>query len=121
MLLSFRCATRSQSLKLKPVSFHHFSTTRTVCMQPRFSQGTDEASAKSSLDNLLVDASNGGRWALTKEGEALERSFKFKTFAKTWVRSQQPHQQPRVSSKLNPLNQASQMNLVSSNNVRRTS
>lgn len=30
-------------------------------------------------------AANGGRWTLAAEGEALEREFKFKTFAKTWV------------------------------------
>jgi 4a-hydroxytetrahydrobiopterin dehydratase len=51
-------------------------------MQPRFSPGTDEAAASSRLAPLLATA--GGRWALTSEGEALERSFKFKTFTKTW-------------------------------------
>ncbi|KAM0254990.1 hypothetical protein ACHAQJ_006218 [Trichoderma viride] len=35
------------------------------------------------LEPLL--ASHGGRWTLTSDGEALERSFKFKNFAKTWV------------------------------------
>ncbi|TFB03817.1 Pterin-4-alpha-carbinolamine dehydratase [Trichoderma ghanense] len=35
------------------------------------------------LDTLLVP--NGGRWTLTSDGEALERSFKFKNFTKTWV------------------------------------
>lgn len=53
--------------------------------QPRFSPGTDEAAATANLGTLL--ASSGGRWTLTNEGEALERSFKFKTFAKTWVRA----------------------------------
>lgn len=51
--------------------------------QPRFSQGADEAKLTASLDPLL--SSSGGRWALTKEGEALERTFRFKTFGKTWV------------------------------------
>ncbi|CAG9997916.1 unnamed protein product [Clonostachys byssicola] len=51
-------------------------------VSPRFSKGTDEATAVSSLQSLL--SSEGGRWTLTSEGEALERSFKFKTFAKTW-------------------------------------
>lgn len=35
------------------------------------------------LEPLLV--SNGGKWTLTSDGEALERSFKFKNFTKTWV------------------------------------
>ncbi|KAL6898322.1 transcriptional coactivator/pterin dehydratase [Trichoderma evansii] len=34
------------------------------------------------LEPLLV--SNGGKWTLTSDGEALERSFKFKNFTKTW-------------------------------------
>lgn len=48
--------------------------------KPRFSEGTDEASASPALSALL-----SGSWVLAKDGEALERSFKFKTFAKTWV------------------------------------
>lgn len=52
--------------------------------QPRFSPGTDESSATKAVASLLTEG--GGRWVLTKEGEALERSFKFKTFGKTWVR-----------------------------------
>ncbi|KAK4235530.1 pterin 4 alpha carbinolamine dehydratase-domain-containing protein [Achaetomium macrosporum] len=50
--------------------------------QPRFSAGADPAALEASLAPLLT--SNGGRWALAAEGEALEREFKFKTFAKTW-------------------------------------
>lgn len=53
----------------------------------RFSAGTDEQSASPALQTLL-SSSSGGRWTLTNEGEALERSFKFKTFAKTWVSTQ---------------------------------
>ncbi|KAJ6444432.1 pterin-4-alpha-carbinolamine dehydratase family protein [Purpureocillium lavendulum] len=51
--------------------------------KPRFSAGTDEPSAQAALAPLL-ESSGGGRWALVNDGEALERSFKFKTFAKTW-------------------------------------
>ncbi|KAK4126246.1 transcriptional coactivator/pterin dehydratase [Parathielavia appendiculata] len=50
--------------------------------QPRFSAGSDLAALESTLSPLLT--SNGGRWNLTMDGEALEREFKFKTFAKTW-------------------------------------
>lgn len=52
-------------------------------MQPRFSTGTDEAKAAQDVKPLL--STEGGRWTLAAEGQALERSFKFKTFAKTWV------------------------------------
>ncbi|KAG6039814.1 hypothetical protein E4U41_002060 [Claviceps citrina] len=51
-------------------------------MQPSFSSGTDEASTTAALTPLLAAA--GGKWTLSSEGQALERSFRFKTFAKTW-------------------------------------
>lgn len=51
--------------------------------QPRFSAGTDAASVTPALNALLT--SEGGRWTLAKDGTALERQFKFKTFGKTWV------------------------------------
>ncbi|KAK4155781.1 pterin 4 alpha carbinolamine dehydratase-domain-containing protein [Chaetomidium leptoderma] len=50
--------------------------------QPQFSAGSDTAALDASLSPLLT--TNGGRWTLTMQGEALEREFKFKTFAKTW-------------------------------------
>lgn len=63
----------------------------------RFSSGTDETTALPALQALLSPSQTvggdgaasgvGGRWTLTKEGEALERTFKFKTFTKTWVRN----------------------------------
>lgn len=55
---------------------------RSSTMRPRFTPGTDKASATTALTPLLT--ASGGRWTLTSEGGALERSFKFKTFAKTW-------------------------------------
>lgn len=51
--------------------------------QPRFSAGSDVTAMESALAPLLT--ANGGRWTLAGAGEALEREFKFKTFAKTWV------------------------------------
>jgi len=51
--------------------------------QPRFSDGSDTTDLETSLAPLLT--TNGGRWTLTADGEGLEREFKFKTFAKTWV------------------------------------
>ncbi|KAK4103721.1 transcriptional coactivator/pterin dehydratase [Parathielavia hyrcaniae] len=50
--------------------------------QPSFSAGSDPAALEPNLSSLLT--ANGGRWNLTKGGEALEREFKFKTFARTW-------------------------------------
>lgn len=52
---------------------------------PRFSDGVDEPALTRALEHLLISAENGGRWVLIPGGEGLERSFKFKTFAKTWV------------------------------------
>ncbi|KAI9902611.1 hypothetical protein N3K66_001963 [Trichothecium roseum] len=52
--------------------------------KPRFSPGTDEAASSAALVPLLSPDGAGGRWALAKNGEALERTFRFKTFAKTW-------------------------------------
>lgn len=53
-----------------------------ISLPPRFSTGADPAALEPSLAPLLT--TNGGRWTLAAEGEALEREFKFKTFAKTW-------------------------------------
>lgn len=52
-------------------------------VQPSFSEGSDELVLGRKLEPLLV--SGGGRWILIPSGEGLERSFKFRTFAKTWV------------------------------------
>ncbi|OLN88178.1 Pterin-4-alpha-carbinolamine dehydratase [Colletotrichum chlorophyti] len=50
-------------------------------LKARFSQGSDEASLSSTLETLLAQ---GRGWELVNDGEAVERSFKFKNFAKTW-------------------------------------
>lgn len=57
--------------------------------QPRFAADSDPAALETFLAPLLV--ANGGRWTLTMEGQALEREFKFKTFAKTWVSYTRTH------------------------------
>lgn len=38
-----------------------------------------------ALSALLASDGVGGRWTLTADGEGVERMFRFKTFAKTWV------------------------------------
>ncbi|KAK8090903.1 pterin 4 alpha carbinolamine dehydratase [Apiospora phragmitis] len=50
--------------------------------QVKFSADSDEATLRPKLQSLL--AATGRRWNLISSGEGLERSFKFKTFAKTW-------------------------------------
>ncbi|KAK4146855.1 transcriptional coactivator/pterin dehydratase [Dichotomopilus funicola] len=49
---------------------------------PRFTSGSDVKPPNDSVSPLLK--ANGGRWVLGMHGQALEREFKFKTFAKTW-------------------------------------
>ncbi|KAI0013128.1 transcriptional coactivator/pterin dehydratase [Xylariaceae sp. FL0662B] len=72
---------------------HHHTGSRTLVSsartmassttsQARFSAGADEAALSQALKPLLRQ--QGGRWTLIPGGEGLERSFKFKTFAKTW-------------------------------------
>ncbi|KAJ8132980.1 hypothetical protein O1611_g641 [Lasiodiplodia mahajangana] len=57
----------------------------------KFSAGTDETALTAALEELLSSAGKGGRWALISSGQGLERSFKFKTFTKTWVISPMLH------------------------------
>lgn len=56
-----------------------------MAASPKFSEGSDEPRLTKELDGLL-----GNRWTLTIDGKGIERSFKFKTFAKTWVRRTGP-------------------------------
>ncbi|OTA91670.1 hypothetical protein M434DRAFT_75924 [Hypoxylon sp. CO27-5] len=51
---------------------------------PQFSAGVDEPALTRALEPLLASAGRGGKWTLIPGGEGLERSFKFKTFTKTW-------------------------------------
>ncbi|KAK0391123.1 hypothetical protein NLU13_0625 [Sarocladium strictum] len=55
---------------------------RAMSSSPRFASGADADALTPAVTSLL--STSGGRWTLAAEGEALERSFKFKTFAKTW-------------------------------------
>ncbi|KAI0200366.1 pterin 4 alpha carbinolamine dehydratase-domain-containing protein [Astrocystis sublimbata] len=59
---------------------------RSMADKVRFSSGTDETSLTAALQGLLGSAGQGGggRWTLISSGQGLERSFKFKNFAKTW-------------------------------------
>lgn len=54
-------------------------------IRPRFSKGADAEALGSTVESLIGSSSKSGRWTLVKDGEALERSFKFKNFTKTWV------------------------------------
>jgi len=50
---------------------------------PTFSSNYDPEQGMKDLNPLLK--SNGGKWGLIESGKGVERSFKFKTFKKTWV------------------------------------
>jgi hypothetical protein len=52
--------------------------------QPTFSTNYSPEQGIKDLTPLLK--SNGGKWALTESRKGVERTFKFKTFKKTWVR-----------------------------------
>ena len=53
--------------------------------QPKFTPSSDARKLEAALRPLLLES--GGRWALSTNGEGLERRFRFKTFTKTWVRT----------------------------------
>lgn len=50
----------------------------------KFAEGSDEALLTKQLDSLTSGKGTAG-WSLTSNGQGIERSFKFKTFARTWV------------------------------------
>jgi hypothetical protein len=83
MLTSFRPVLRSRIAKVSLFPSLIFAARYASTMKPRFSPGSDELLMTHALEMLLT--TEGGRWSLIADGEALERSFKFKTFAKTWV------------------------------------
>lgn len=47
---------------------------------PKFAEGSDGALLAKAVDGLV-----SRNWAVTANGQGLERTFRFKTFAKTWV------------------------------------
>ncbi|KAK5635471.1 hypothetical protein RRF57_011183 [Xylaria bambusicola] len=56
-----------------------------------FAAGADEATLMAALQDLLDSAGKGGRWTLIPSGQGLERGFRFKNFAKTWVSPEESH------------------------------
>ncbi|CAK7565548.1 MAG: hypothetical protein SEPTF4163_003465, partial [Sporothrix epigloea] len=67
-----------------PASWRQLSSTSRVGLQqPRMhivaKTEDDKQAVRSSVEKLLA-----GRWSLTANGQAIERSFKFKNFTKTW-------------------------------------
>jgi 4a-hydroxytetrahydrobiopterin dehydratase len=51
---------------------------------PTFSSNYNPEQGTKELSPLLK--SRGGKWILIENGKGIERSFRFKTFKKTWVR-----------------------------------
>ncbi|ROT39406.1 transcriptional coactivator/pterin dehydratase [Sodiomyces alkalinus F11] len=77
----------AQPRLILPSTRHHNTHARTMSQQapaptPKFSPGADTETLRPAVDKLLRES--GGRWTLSKDGEAVERNFKFKTFTKTW-------------------------------------
>ena len=86
MVTRIRTLTRALTVNHRlhqPVFGHVAGFLRTMTTTPRFAPGVDSDVLGPKLHPLLT--SSGGRWDLTSSGEGIERSFKFKTFAKTWV------------------------------------
>lgn len=52
-------------------------------VEPTFSTNYDPEQASRDLSPLL--RGNGGKWTLMESGKGVERSFKFRTFKKTWA------------------------------------
>ena len=71
---------------------HHRKMASSTCSlsspseKPVFSSNTDQEQATEDLKSLLRSEGGVGRWNLIDSGKGVERSFKFKTFKKTWVR-----------------------------------
>ena len=51
---------------------------------PKYSAGSDQAAMEAELHSLQRQPGSTA-WKLVQDGEAIERTFKFKTFAKAWV------------------------------------
>jgi hypothetical protein len=85
--------TSNNTFKLSPthIARSFTSTSSTFIMQesrkPIFAPGADESQLEAELTPLLIgrEEGNGQRWVLSREGNGIEREFRFKTFTKTWV------------------------------------
>ena len=83
--------------------------------QPVFSSNYDPKQGAKDLEPLLKldEGGNDGKWTLIASGKGLERSFKFKTFKKTWV-SDFPYIDSLIVLRRNKANRTQQefMNLI---------
>ncbi|KAL8338748.1 hypothetical protein RB601_006217 [Gaeumannomyces tritici] len=89
-----RIARPAAARRLLPPARFRYSTAAAMDKpRPTYSPGSDAAQLDAALAPLLAPSSSsssspppgpGGRWTLTVDGGGLERSFRFKTFAKTW-------------------------------------
>lgn len=74
--------TRTLQLANQSISVRSLSgKTSIMGFKAKFAEGSDEASLLKEVESL-----SSNRWAVTEDGQGIQRSFKFKTFAKTWVR-----------------------------------
>jgi hypothetical protein len=74
------------SLHKSPLRTFHLSCIMFSQTQPQqqFSSNYSPEQGLKEVNELLKD--NRGKWDLIESGKGVERSFKFKTFKKTWVR-----------------------------------
>ncbi|PHH73108.1 hypothetical protein CDD80_4038 [Ophiocordyceps camponoti-rufipedis] len=75
----------SRRLSALTLAFTRPLSTMSVCFAP----GSDTHALEPAVASLLPSA--GGRWQLVAEGRALQRTFSFKTFAKTWAKIHSHH------------------------------
>ncbi|TGJ82460.1 hypothetical protein E0Z10_g6304 [Xylaria hypoxylon] len=83
-----RQAARASRSPFAHTMLSHYQSSSGVNATPnnakvKFSAGADETSLTAALHELLDSAGKGGRWKLIPTGQGLERSFRFKNFAKT--------------------------------------
>jgi hypothetical protein len=71
----------------KPKQFptRFVTSTRRMSTQPTPTFSSNYTPEQGTKDLFPLLKSNGGKWLLIESGKGVERSFKFKTFKKTWV------------------------------------
>lgn len=77
-----RRSITSLAQRRHPAPFHRTMASRALA--PRWSHGTDAATAHPQLARLVAPT---GAWTLRADGAALERALAFKTFKAAWVRA----------------------------------
>jgi hypothetical protein len=83
---SHKAPSSLQSNLRPPIQFKFSSRKMSTQSQPQPTFSTNYSPEQGSKDLAPLLKSNGGKWTLIESGKGVERTFKFKTFKKTWVR-----------------------------------